>query len=65
MVRGRVASPLQVAPAGAGGRQRDLAPTIAPLRDLLEGDPRLAVTTLETVTTLEIGKGELAAIRTS
>jgi hypothetical protein len=51
--------PLQVAPAGAGGRQRDLAPTIAPLRDLLEGDPRLAVTTLE------IGKGELAATRIS
>jgi len=32
---------------------------IAPLRELLEGDPQLAVTTLE------IGKGGLAATRTS
>jgi hypothetical protein len=32
---------------------------IAPLRHLLEGDPRLAVTTLE------IGKGELVTTRTS
>ena len=32
---------------------------IAPLRELLEGDPRLAVTTLQ------MGKGELVATRTS
>jgi hypothetical protein len=34
-------------------------PEIAPLRELLEGDLRLAVTTLQ------IGKGELVATRTA
>ena len=57
-----VAVPLPRAPPGGVLVADDASshPTeIAPLRELLEGDPRLVVTTLQ------MGKGELVATRTS